>query len=138
VADHTLWEFEPGQKPDSAGRSRRSAGWVEEASIGRPESKCRLECGGSGGSPRAADLDQAELGELGTGQDRAEDALLDVRAAASRQIQVGHIGPYDLAMGVEKEGVELGQARATTRKGDEEEHCTEPAENPNHASSLGS
>ena len=106
---------------------------MEEASIGRAESKYRLECGRLGGSLRAADLDQAELGELGTGQDHAEDALLDVRAAAPRQIHVGHIGPYDLGMGVEEQGVELGQTQVAAGKGDEEEQCTEPAGNPNHA-----
>jgi hypothetical protein len=39
---------------------------------------------------------------------------------------------------VEKQGIEFGQARAAAGKGDEEEHCTQPAGNPNHASSLGS
>jgi hypothetical protein len=40
-------------------------------------------------------------------------------------------------MGVEKQGIELGQARAAAGKGNEEEQCTQPAGNPNHASSLG-
>ena len=106
---------------------------MEETSIGRAESKYRLECSGSRGGPDAADLDQAEPGELRTGQDHAEDALLDVRAAATRQIHVGHIGPYDLGMGVEKQSVELGQTQISAGKGDEQEQCTEPARNPNHA-----
>jgi hypothetical protein len=60
-----------------------------------------------------------------------------VRAAAPGQLHMGHIGPYDLGMGVEKQGIEFGQAQAAG-KGDEEEQCTEPAGNPNHAGSLGS
>lgn len=61
-------------------------------------------------------FDQAEPGELGTRQDRAEDATLSVSATATRQIHVGAVAPQDLGVGVEQQGIEVGQAGATAHE----------------------